>query len=207
MIAAVGALAATVVTLIAIPGPSILYIVGQTLAAGKATAFRSVLGNALGTLTAGILITTFLGVAIQQSSVVQTALRTVGAVVLVLLGLSFLLAAFRKRKLAEPSLPEAAGSARPLATGWLVGATNPKAMVIFGTITPSFLPAGTAVFPGLTVLAFVPVLVGFFVDSLWLEGAHRMKGWLARTNGSIASINAAGGILMIVMAALIFRGV
>lgn len=54
-------LAATVFVLIAVPGPSNLYIIGQTLASGRRAAFLSVVGNAVGFAVIGAAVVSVLG--------------------------------------------------------------------------------------------------------------------------------------------------
>lgn len=80
--------AAATVLLILVPGPSVIFIVGQALARGRAAALLSAAGNAEGALIAGLLIALGLGVLVTQSTVIVEVMRYLGAGVLVALGVT-----------------------------------------------------------------------------------------------------------------------
>jgi threonine/homoserine/homoserine lactone efflux protein len=205
MLSAALALAAAVVVLIAVPGPSIVYIVTQTLTSGRGSAMRAVLGNALGTLTAGILITTFLSQALQRSGHLETVLRVVGCGVLAAIGASYLRKAWRDPPTAaESTVPPRGGTS--VMSGWVVGVTNPKVLIIFGAITPGFMPRGLPAFPNLLALSLVPVFVGLVVDSLWVEMSHRIRGRM-KNGPSLPWANGVGGVLMLAIAVFLLTEV
>ena len=72
--------------LIAIPGPSVVFVVGRALAYGRGVALTTVLGNTLGLLVVLLLVAFGLGVVVQESIVVFTVLKLAGAAYLVWLG-------------------------------------------------------------------------------------------------------------------------
>ena len=72
--------------LIAIPGPSVVFVVGRALSYGRSVALASVVGNTLGLLTIVLLVAAGLGVVVQESIVVFTVLKLAGAAYLVYLG-------------------------------------------------------------------------------------------------------------------------
>src|SRR3954467_4980570 len=80
--------------LIAIPGPSVVFVVGRALAYGRAVALATVLGNSLGLLTIAILAPVGLGIVVQESITVFVVLKLAGAAYLVWLGVE----AVRRRK-------------------------------------------------------------------------------------------------------------
>src|SRR5579871_2392852 len=80
----------TCVVLIAIPGPSIMFLIGQTLSLGRGHALRGVLGNALGTLSIAMVVAVGLGVLLEQSPALMSVLRGLGALVLGGIGLRYL---------------------------------------------------------------------------------------------------------------------
>lgn len=209
MIAAVVGLALATAILIAVPGPSVIYLIGVALAQGRASALRGVLGNAVGTLTVGVIVALGLGAILSRYAVAVDVLRLVGAVVLAVIGWSYVRrarsAADEGAHAADEPLKRRAGRG-PFSVGVLVGFTNPKALVIFGAIVPSFLPAGaggTIVQVQLLALSLVPVLLGVMIDSVWVECAHRARAWLTRSASAIRRISAVGGALMLVMAAFL----
>ncbi|MBA3783260.1 MAG: LysE family translocator, partial [Nocardioides sp.] len=58
--------------LIAIPGPSVVFVVGRALSYGQRVALASVAGNTLGLLTIVVLVSAGLGFVVQESVVVFT---------------------------------------------------------------------------------------------------------------------------------------
>lgn len=55
------AFAAVAFVLIAVPGPSVLFVVGRALALGRGPAIASVVGNALGVYAVAVLVAVGLG--------------------------------------------------------------------------------------------------------------------------------------------------
>ncbi|WP_216898438.1 LysE family translocator [Nocardia alni] len=204
MISAALALAAAVVVLIAVPGPSVVFIVTQTLTSGRGAALRAVVGNSLGMLTGAVLVITVLDRALQQSSHVGTVLHIAGAAVLALLGASYVWKAFRNTADAPPEITGRTDGASVL-SGWLVGVTNPKVLVVFGVITPGFMPPGAHSFLDLMLLSLVPIVVGLIVDSLWVEASHRARN-LAKNGLSLPWANGVGGVIMLGVSVFLFTG-
>ena len=129
--------------LIAIPGPSVVFVIGRALAYGRGVALASVAGNSLGLLTIVVLVAFGLGVVVQESIVVFNVLKLVGAAYLVYLGVE----AFRRRKefLAQsPGLGGGMTWRRAIRQGYVVGVTNPKAYMIRPRYSPSSSTAGPA---------------------------------------------------------------
>lgn len=204
MLSAVIGLALAVVVIIAVPGPSVLFIVGQALAGGRRPALLSMLGNAIGTLAAGLVVCLLLGALIERLAWLQTVLALAGAAVLVLLGIQYLVGARREWKAGEVEGEVVATvPRRPFVSGLTVGVTNPKVAIMYGTIVPGFLPPGANPWTGLLLLALVPTAVGLVSDSVWVELSSRARAWLTGSANSQAVIKAVGGVLLIVLAVVL----
>ena len=124
--------------LIAIPGPSVLFVVGRSLALGRKGGLLSVLGNTLGELVQVAAVAVGLGVVLTQSVVLFTVIKFAGAAYLVYLGVR----AIRQRgqgttTAAQPARGSSTG--RVLREGTLVGATNPKSLMFFVAVLPQFV--------------------------------------------------------------------
>src|SRR6476660_3314480 len=78
------ALAALVI--IAIPGPSVLFIVGRALSYGRGVALLTVAGNTAGLAVVMTLVAFGLGALVAESVTVFTVLKLAGAAYLVWLG-------------------------------------------------------------------------------------------------------------------------
>ena len=73
--------------LIALPGPSVLFVVGRTLALGRRAGLLSVVGNETGMLVQTALVALGVGAIVAQSIVVLTVIKFAGAAYLVFLGI------------------------------------------------------------------------------------------------------------------------
>src|ERR1700722_887550 len=81
------------ITIIMVPGPSVLFTLARGVAWGRAVAVLTVLGNSLGTLTLSIIIAVGLGPLLAHSKALSISLQLAGGLFLVWLGIS----AFRHR--------------------------------------------------------------------------------------------------------------
>lgn len=75
------------IPLIAIPGPSVIFTIGRSLALGRWGGLLSVVGNALGAFVIAIAIAFGLGTLLEQSVVVFTIVKFAGAAYVIFLGI------------------------------------------------------------------------------------------------------------------------
>ena len=69
--------AVTCLIVIAIPGPSVLFVIGRALAHGRRTALASVAGNAAGVQVVAIGVALGIGTLVQRSDLVFTVVKPV----------------------------------------------------------------------------------------------------------------------------------
>ena len=184
--------------LIAVPGPSVVFVIGRALAYGRAVALATVLGNSLGLLVILVLVAGGLGVVVRESIAVFTVLKLLGAAYLVYLGAQ----AIRHRRgydAGRDAVPAAPLSrARALRQGFVVGVSNPKAFMIFAAVLPQFVDRGRGHLPGqMVVLGLVAFGIALVSDSLWAVLASRLRQWLTASRGRGEAVGAAGGVSMI----------
>ena len=129
------AFALAALVLIAIPGPSVLFVIGRTLALGRRGGLLSVLGNAAGEVVQIAAVALGVGVVLAQSLLLFSVVKFAGAAYLVYLGIQ----AIRHRGggAATASTSNPASTARVLREGFIVGATNPKSIVFFVAVLPA----------------------------------------------------------------------
>jgi len=134
--------AVTCLIVIAIPGPSVLFVIGRALAHGRRTALASVAGNVAGVQVVAISVALGIGTLVQRSDLVFTVVKLAGAGYLVWLGIK---AIRHRRSLADAMLVAAAPRSgwRAAAEGFTVGVANPKAYVLFAAVLPPTRPPGT----------------------------------------------------------------
>lgn len=184
------------VALTVIPGPSVLFVIGRSLALGRRAGLLSVLGNTLGVFPLVVAVALGVGAVVQRSAVVFTVLKLAGAVYLVHLGIQ----AFRHRHGpvddASPVRPRS--SWRIVREGFMVGVSNPKAVVFLAAVLPQFAePERGAVAGQVVVLGLVFMTVALLTDGLWAVVAGTARTWLGRSPRRLARLQGGGGLMMI----------
>lgn len=191
------------VVLVLIPGPSVLFVLGRALAHGRRTALGSVVGNAAGAYVLSAAVAVGLGEIVSRSVALFSALKLIGAVYLVYLGLK----AWRRRGvLAEAVRGDAAegvpaaprSDVRTLWEGFVVGVTNPKTMVFFAAVLPQFVDRGAGrVHEQMLLLGLVFTVIALLFDSMWALTASAARTWFARSPRRMAAVGGTGGLAMI----------
>jgi threonine/homoserine/homoserine lactone efflux protein len=184
--------------LIAIPGPSVVFVIGRALAYGRAVALATVLGNSLGLLVILVLVACGLGVVVQESIAVFTVLKLLGAAYLVYLGVQ----AIRHRRgfdVAASGVPAPTLSrGRALRQGFVVGVSNPKAFMIFAAVLPQFVDRGQGhVQAQMVLLGLLAFGIALLSDSVWAVLASRLRQWFNASHRRGEAMGTAGGMSMI----------
>ncbi len=188
----------TVYVLILVPGPSVLFVVSRGVALGRRAALATVLGNTSGLVFQLVLVVAGLGSLLATSDTVFTVLKLIGAAYLVLLGLR----SIRDRRELAGALSPAAVAPRPIARilreGFIVGATNPKGLIIFTAVLPNFIDRtrGHATLQ-LATLGLICALIAVLSDSSWALASGTARAWLGRTPKRLERLSAGGGATMI----------
>lgn len=186
------------VLLIVLPGPSVLFVLGRSIALGRVGGLLSVLGNAIGMLPAIAAVALGLGAIVSESVVVFTIIKFAGAAYLVFLGIQ----AIRHRHRVAASYLEGAmaprSALRLIGEGVVVGITNPKTIAFFVAVLPQFVDRSAGAVPlQLATLGLVFFVLALLMDSTWALIAGTARTWLARSPKRIAHMGAAGGVMMI----------
>ena len=184
---------------IQVPGPSLLFTIGRALTVGRRDALLSVAGNGIGIMVQVVLIAVGLAAVVTASSAAYTVVKVVGASYVIWLGIQ----AFRRRAdaraaLANPASGVSKGSIRALRTGFIVGLTNPKALVFFVAFLPQFVRADSGhVGLQMTILGVAFGVMAICSDSIWALLASRARDWFARKPTRLDKLGATGGVMMV----------
>lgn len=183
------------VVIVVIPGPSVLFVLGRSIAHGRRAGVLSVLGNALGTVPAVLAVAFGVGAVVAASVVAFTVLKLAGAAYLVWLGVQ----AIRHRNdHARVDAPNAATTGQLLRQGFVVGATNPKTIAFFVAVLPQFVAVEAGpVWAQLLVLGVVFQLMAVVSDSTWALAAGTARTWFARSPKRMSTLSGTGGVMMI----------
>ncbi|WLQ08435.1 LysE family translocator [Arthrobacter oryzae] len=184
--------------LIAVPGPSVLFVIGRSLALGRKGGLLSVLGNALGMIPQIAAVALGVGVALAQSVLLFTMVKFAGAAYLVFLGIQAIRHRGRSTTAAGPS--RSGSPFRILREGFIVGATNPKSLVFFVAVLPQFVEYSAGGIPlQLASLGAVFLLIALVSDSIWALAAGTARQWFARSPRRISTLSSTGGAMMIAL--------
>ncbi len=164
------------------PGPGIFYVAARSLAGGRGEGVASSFGTGLGGMVHVLAGSLGVSAVVLASAELFTALKLVGAVHLVWLGISHV----------PGSSPDAStslgGGASPPAGPWrafregvVVEALNPKTAAFFLAFIPQFVdPAAGSVALQFMVLGFVSVALNTLADIVVAFAASGIRGALQR---------------------------
>ena len=182
--------------LVVVPGPSVLFVISRGVALGRKAAVLTVLGNEIGLFLQVLLVAAGVGALVEQSVLAYEVLRIAGAAYIVYLGVQ----AIRHRRSLSTVLDVTAtrSSRHIVREGFIVGITNPKAIVFFTAVLPQFVdPHGAAVPLQMVLLGIISVTVAFFSDSAWGVLAGTARAWLSGAPHRLERLGGAGGLMMI----------
>lgn len=178
------------VVLLAIPGPTILLVIGQSLGARRRTAPALIAGVALGDLTAMTLSLAGLGAVLAASATAFTLLKWAGAAYLVWLGIGLWRAPVGEA--APPPLPPR----RALRDAWLVTALNPKSIAFFVAFVPQFIAPGAPFLPQAAILVATFVGLAALNAGVYALLAARLSGAVTRP-AVRRGFNRVGGAMLV----------
>ncbi len=187
------AFAAAAAILIAIPGPTTLVVLGQTLSGGRRMGFISLIGVALGDVCAiGLSVLGFSAI-LSASALAFEILKWAGAVYLVWLGVGLW-----RAPPAELAAVSAGHTDARLAIfrSFAVTLLNPKGILFFAAFLPQFLD------PARPLLAQVIALMLTFVAlATAIQGGYVLALGTARRNvasqATMRRLNRAGGVMLV----------
>lgn len=183
--------------LIAIPGPSVLFVISRGVVLGRRAALATVLGNCAGVYMQVAAVAMGIGVVVERSATVYTIVKLVGAVYLAWLGVR----TFRRRRSLAAALRgtvEPKSDRRILREGFVVGLTNPKAAVFFAAILPQFTDSSAGRVPvQMLLLGLEFVLIALVLDGIWAIAAGTARERLASSPRTLETIGGAGGVVLV----------
>jgi threonine/homoserine/homoserine lactone efflux protein len=191
MLRALVAFAPVAVLLTVTPGAATALVVRSAAVGGRREALATTVGNSIGVLAWGCFAAMGVAAVVATSAEAFTAVKLVGAVVLVVLGLQSLRGHCGDDG-RGPGRPRREHAGAPLRDGLITSLANPKLAVFFVALFPQFVPAGAPVLPCALLMAAMIVtfdLVWYstlaylvararraFVEGPWLARAQRFTG-------------------------------
>jgi threonine/homoserine/homoserine lactone efflux protein len=159
--------AAASLAFLAIPGPSVFYIVTRSLAQGRRAGVTSMLGVQVGGLVHVVAAAFGVSALIASSATAFTIVKYAGAAYLILIGIRKLLS--RGEEDAEEPEPRGPAPGRRLFwQGVVVNVLNPKTALFFLAFLPQFVdPSAGPVAPQMLVLGTLLVGLGVMSDGTY----------------------------------------
>lgn len=186
---------AAVMVLTVTPGPSVLMCVSTSVNLGARKALIASLGSTTAIVGIMTLSALGLGTALATSHTLFTVLKWLGAAYLAYLGVMALCA---------PATPIAVtGAVAPASTrrlfgqGFLVGASNPKALLFFGALFPQFIVAGAPQAPQFFALGATFVFFELSWLTIYAFSAAKAKRWLQQPRRARMFNRVTGGVFLL----------
>ena len=184
--------AATVVLLI-IPGPTIVLVLTYALTQGRRVAIASAAGVALGNFIAMTTSLVGLGAIVLASATAFSALKWVGAIYLVWMGIGMIRSAGGATLGKIEEAPQLSAGA-VFRNACVVTALNPKGIVFFIAFVPQFIRQDAALAPQFAIL--IATFVGLAAVNVMIYAllADRLRttirkpavlGWMTRIGGGV----------------------
>ena len=173
--------------LIVVPGPNVLFVISRSLMLGRSAGVSAqVAAVALG-----------VGAVVERSVALFTVIKLAGAAYLVFLGVQ----AVRHRHSLGAALHaevERKTTGVLLRDGFVVGVSNPKAIVFFAAVLPQFVDASAGHVPlQMLLLGTLFAAIAVVCDSTWAVAAGTARAWIARSPRRLELVGGAGGLVMI----------
>jgi threonine/homoserine/homoserine lactone efflux protein len=186
-----------VLILTASPGPSVLLCMTKAVTEG----FRASMSTALGSLTAIVSIMTLsfsgLGVVIATSEVAFNIIKWSGAVYLIYLGYKALTSKQETYQISDQDrIPSIATKKSLYITGFIVGASNPKAIVFFTALFPQFINTSEPLLFQYLVFAITFIIMELFWLTIYSYLGARSSNWLLKAGRAKYFNRITGGVFI-----------
>jgi threonine/homoserine/homoserine lactone efflux protein len=187
--------ALAILILTASPGPSVLLCASKSVSSGLSSARWAALGSVTAITIILSLSFTGLGVVIASSDLAFTIIKWAGSVYLIYLGVK----ALRSPETTYEASDQPASNKGRLGdyiSGFVVGSSNPKAIVFFTALFPQFINPSASLFNQYLIFAstFVVLELGWLL--VYAGIAHRSSGWLLK-QGRARVFNRLSGVMFI----------
>ncbi|MCC2110996.1 MAG: LysE family translocator [Hyphomicrobiales bacterium] len=179
--------------LLALPGPTIMLVIGYALGHGRASAWHTVPGVALGDAVAMTASLAGLGAILAASTALFAVLKWIGAAYLVYLGIKLW------RAPAEaPATPvgDAGHGRKMFLHSFAVTALNPKSIVFFVAFLPQFIDHGSPLLPQFAIFEVTFVSLAALNAEFYAALAGTARETMRRP-AVIRAANRIGGSLLI----------
>jgi threonine/homoserine/homoserine lactone efflux protein len=165
--------------LLVVPGPSVLYIVTQSVSHGRRAGMASVAGITTGTLVHIAAATIGLSALLASSALAFDVVKYLGAAYLILVGVRRLA---RLERPDEGRVTRSRSLSRLYRQGIVVNVLNPKTALFFLAFLPQFVDSTRgAAWAQILLLGLLFAALGFLSDGVWALVAGTLGERLRRS--------------------------
>ncbi len=158
-----------------IPGPSTLIAFTHGARFGFTKSVATASGNALATVMQAIAASAGLGLALAKSATLFLAIKYLGAAYLIYLGISMWRDASESVDLKSEAMAGTDAFRRLFNSGFLIAASNPKAIVFFTALFPQFLGDANGTFSQMALMVMAAGAIAFAVAMIYAALGARLR--------------------------------
>jgi threonine/homoserine/homoserine lactone efflux protein len=188
---------AAVFVLTVTPGPSVLMCVSTSVNLGTRKALVAALGSTTAIVGIMELSALGLGAALAASDMLFGLLKWIGAAYLAYLGVTALLSKATQINVAGAVGGPTASNQKIYGQGFLVGASNPKALLFFGALFPQFITPSAPQLPQFLLLGATFIVFEILWLTIYSLTAARAKHWLQQPRRATLFNRATGAVFLI----------
>ena len=160
------------------PGPSMLFVLGQSVWRDARSAVLALAGVQVGYMLWYVLAALGLGTVAARVPIAFTGLAVCGAFYLAWLGVQALRHAGEGG--ADSQAPKRKRSAHPLRDGIVVAIGNPKSLIYIVALLPPFVDAHSAIVPQLVLLAAIAISLDVSFGLVYIGAGSRLARAMSR---------------------------
>ncbi|HJR20467.1 MAG TPA: LysE family translocator [Dongiaceae bacterium] len=190
----IGAFIAAAILLLVMPGPTDTLVVSYVLTRGRRSALASVPGVCLGYIVSLTLTLLGLGALLMTSAELFQALKILGAVYLIYLGIKMWRAPVPETLEDDGRLARDKG--RMFTQAFVVTALNPAGIMFYVAFFPQFIDIARPLMPQMVALGACFVVLGTLNSALYATLAAQVRRFIHSYRGRKTINRAAGGVLI-----------
>lgn len=181
-----------------VPGPSMLFVMGQSIWRSGRSGAAALAGVQFGYVWWWVLAALGLGTLAATFPIGFSLLALAGALYLGWLGLS----AFRNAGSGEGAVRTGKPSSHAFRDGVFVAMSNPKSLIYIVALLPPFIDARSAIVPQLILLAIVAMSIDVVLGAIYIFAGNGLARAIAQRSTRIWVDRAVGAIFIAIALAI-----
>ncbi len=169
-------------TILIIPGPTVILIISKSVSHGRRSVLPLALGVVLGDLIAMSASLLGMGAIMATSSMVFNVFKWLGALYLIYLGLKMFMRVDTSKAKDKFLLKEISSNNSLFFQAFVVTVLNPKAIAFFMTFFPQFISSNAELIPQLLILGGTYLILAAINATAYAFFASSLKNILNQSN-------------------------